>query len=47
MKCKNNKCITWKKTDVRAMVYPNRSKEKSPIAAIMTPSAVSITERHT
>lgn len=38
---------TWKKTEVRAMVYPKRSKEKSPNAAMMTPKAVTRTERDT
>jgi len=44
-KSRNN--VTWKKTDVRAMQYPYRSKEKSPSAAIRTPAAVQITERVT
>jgi len=44
-KSRNN--VTWKKTDVRAMQYPYRSKEKSPRAAIRTPAAVQITERVT
>lgn len=35
---------TWKKTEVRAMVYPKRSKEKSPSAAMMTPTATNTTE---
>ena len=38
---------TWKKTEARAMLYPRRSKEKSPTAAITTPIAVNTTERVT
>lgn len=39
--------ITWKKTEMKAMLYPKRSKEKSPRAAMRTPAAVNITERVT
>jgi hypothetical protein len=39
--------LTWKKTDVRAMEYPYKSKEKSPSAATRTPKAVQITESDT
>lgn len=42
-----NSFPTWKKTEVRAMLYPKRSKEKSPSAAMTTPAAVNITERVT
>jgi hypothetical protein len=38
---------TWKKTEMKAMLYPKRSKEKSPRAAMRTPAAVNITERVT
>lgn len=41
------KDITWKRTEVRAMPYPKRSKEKSPNAAMITPAAVKITESDT
>lgn len=44
MKSKNH---TWKKTEIKAMLYPTRSKEKSPSAAIRTPAAVRSTERIT
>lgn len=39
--------ITWKKTEMKAMLYPKRSKEKSPRAAMRTPAAVNMTERVT
>lgn len=39
--------LTWKNTEVRAILYPKRSKEKSPKAAMMTPTAVNITESDT
>jgi SPX domain protein involved in polyphosphate accumulation len=44
---KSRSKTTWKKTDVNAILYPYRSKEKSPSAAIRTPAAVQITERVT
>lgn len=47
LKKRNVQNQTWKKTEVRAMLYPTRSKEKSPSAATTTPAAVNITERVT
>lgn len=43
----NTRYMVWKKTEVRAMLYPKKSNEKSPSAAITTPPAVNITERDT
>jgi len=39
--------ITKKKMETKAMLYPKRSKEKSPRVAMRTPAAVNITERAT
>jgi len=38
---------TWKRTDVSAIEYPKRSKEKSPIPAMMHPTAVNTTASDT
>lgn len=41
------KTLTWKNTEISAMLYPKISMEKSPSAAMTTPAAVNITERVT